>query len=184
MKSNPTKTYRVAVIERALTYYEVEAASPRAAVENWQDVVRYRDEEALDSHGPCSVRERQPDRTWRRVPESEWRAAPDLRAALTWLLDDIADAGEDRDPETGVEYDSVTFARAALARSQDAAIPDEPVAARLLAALKYALQFLEANDDGEEDVISRIAAVRTAIALTDSNLNAKTEDDHDSPHAA
>jgi hypothetical protein len=38
-----------------------------------------------------------------------------LRAALTWLLDDITDAGEDRDPETDVEYDSVAFARAALA---------------------------------------------------------------------
>jgi hypothetical protein len=36
-----------------------------------------------------------------------------LRAALTWILDDFTDAGQDRDPITGVEYDSVAYARAA-----------------------------------------------------------------------
>jgi hypothetical protein len=30
--------------------------------------------------------------------------------------------------------------------------------------LKYALEFLEANDDGEEDIVSRIATVRASIA--------------------
>ncbi len=38
----------------------------------------------------------------------------------------------------------------------------------MLAALKYALEFLEANDDGEEDITSRIAAVRAAIAEADA----------------
>jgi hypothetical protein len=37
-------------------------------------------------------------------------------------------------------------------------------APKLLAALRYALEFLEANDDGEEDITSRIAAVHAAIA--------------------
>jgi hypothetical protein len=45
---------------------------------------------------------------------------PKLKAALTWLLDDLTDAGQDRDPETGVEYDSVAFARAALAEPASA----------------------------------------------------------------
>lgn len=40
--------------------------------------------------------------------------APRLRGALTWLLDDLTDAGQDRDPKTGIEFDSVANARAAL----------------------------------------------------------------------
>jgi hypothetical protein len=40
-----------------------------------------------------------------------------LIAALTWLLDDLSDAGEDRNPETGDEYDSVANARAAIAKA-------------------------------------------------------------------
>jgi hypothetical protein len=39
-----------------------------------------------------------------------------------------------------------------------AAAPD------LLAALEYALEFLTANDDGEEDVVNRIASAKAAIA--------------------
>jgi hypothetical protein len=42
-------------------------------------------------------------------------------------------------------------------------------APKLLAALKYALEFLEANDDGDEDVISRIAAATAAIAEATSS---------------
>jgi hypothetical protein len=37
-------------------------------------------------------------------------------------------------------------------------------ASKLLAALKSALEFLETNDDGEEDVTSRIASAHAAIA--------------------
>jgi hypothetical protein len=37
-------------------------------------------------------------------------------------------------------------------------------APELLAALQYALEFLEANDDGEDDVVNRIASARAAIA--------------------
>ena len=35
---------------------------------------------------------------------------------------------------------------------------------KLLAALEFALEFLEANDDDEDDVVTRIAAARAAIA--------------------
>jgi hypothetical protein len=53
---------------------------------------------------------------------------------------------------------------------------DEPALLRnatpdLFDALKYALEFLTANDDGEEDVTSRIAAaadvIRTVLAVKD-----------------
>jgi len=71
------KTYVVTVIERALAFYEVEAEDARSAAENWQDgEYDGRDDEALDTEGPCSVRERQPDGSWRRVLKAEWEAEP------------------------------------------------------------------------------------------------------------
>jgi hypothetical protein len=73
MTTITTKRSRVGVIERAVCHYEVEAEDARAAAENWQDGnFEVRDDEALDTEGPCSVRERQPDGTWRKVPKSEW----------------------------------------------------------------------------------------------------------------
>jgi hypothetical protein len=59
---------------------------------------------------------------------------PTLRAGLTWLLDDMEAAGEDRDPKTGQEYDSVAFARAALAADKDAARGAAPAASAILPA--------------------------------------------------
>lgn len=96
MNDTITKTYRVAIIERALAYFEVEAASPRDAAENWADgEFRDRDDEALDTEGPTIVRERQPDGTWRRVPSSEWEdelpgtdaVAPQLLAACRMVVE-------------------------------------------------------------------------------------------------
>lgn len=43
-------------------------------------------------------------------------AIADAIGALSWLLDDMSDAGEDKNPETGDVYDSVANARAALAK--------------------------------------------------------------------
>jgi hypothetical protein len=54
--------------------------------------------------------------------------APRLHAALTWLLDDLTDAGQDRDPKTGVEYDSVANARAALAGTPPVRPASKPAA--------------------------------------------------------
>lgn len=77
MTKNATKTYQVTVIERALAFYEVEAEDARSAAENWSDgEYGGRDDEALDTEGPTSVRERQPDGTWRKVPEPEWKDEP------------------------------------------------------------------------------------------------------------
>lgn len=40
----------------------------------------------------------------------------ELRSALQWLLDDMTDAGEDANPETGDVYDSVQSAREILVK--------------------------------------------------------------------
>jgi hypothetical protein len=72
-----TKTYLVGVIERAIAYYKVEAEDARTAAENWQDGEFYaRDDEALESEGPCNVRERRPDGKWKTLAPSEWEAEP------------------------------------------------------------------------------------------------------------
>lgn len=77
MTNTATRTYQVAVIERALASYKVEAANPRDAAGSWGDGEFYaRDDEALGSEGPAIVRERQPDGTWRKVPESAWKDEP------------------------------------------------------------------------------------------------------------
>src|ERR1035437_7073222 len=75
MTNTATKTYLVGVIERAIAYYKVEAEDARTAAENWQDGEFHdRDDEALDSEGPCNVREKQPDGSWLKLPPSEWEA--------------------------------------------------------------------------------------------------------------
>jgi hypothetical protein len=102
MTDTETKTYCVGVIERAIAYYKVEAGNARTAAENWQDgEFKDRDDEALESEGPCNVRERQPDGAWRTVPPSEWEdepdASPQLLAACRlvverWERGDLAEA--------------------------------------------------------------------------------------------
>jgi len=73
MTNTATKTYLVGVIERAIAYFEVEAEDARTAAENWQDGdFQDRDDEALESEGACSVREQQPDGTWKKLPGSQW----------------------------------------------------------------------------------------------------------------
>ncbi len=75
------KTYRVTVIERALAHYEVKADDAGTAAENWQDGEFIgRDDEALDTEGPCSVREQQPDGTFLKLPRSQWEPGPEIAA--------------------------------------------------------------------------------------------------------
>jgi len=72
-----TKTYLVGVVERAIAYYTIEAEDARSAAENWQEGEFHdRDEEALESEGPCNVRVKQPDGTWLKLPPSAWEAEP------------------------------------------------------------------------------------------------------------
>jgi hypothetical protein len=83
MTNTAKRTYLVGVIERAITYYEVEAEDARTAAENWQDGEFHdRDDEALDTEGPCNVREKQPDGKWTILPGSEWEAAPPAAVAV------------------------------------------------------------------------------------------------------
>ncbi len=71
------KTYLVGVIERAIAYYEVKAEDARAAAENWPEGEFHdRDDEALESEGPCNVREEQPDGTFLKLPKSQWGPVP------------------------------------------------------------------------------------------------------------
>ena len=75
MTATATKTYRVYVIEQILAYYEVEAENARTAADNWQEGEFIdRDDKVLDTEGPCSVHEQQPDGSWRKLPQSEWEA--------------------------------------------------------------------------------------------------------------
>ena len=77
MTNTATKTYLVGVIERAIAYYEVEAEDARTAALDWQEGEFHdRDDEALDSEGPCNVRAQQPDGTWVKLPRSEWEDEP------------------------------------------------------------------------------------------------------------
>ena len=86
MTTTATKTYLVYVIERALAYYEVEAEDARNAAENWQEGEFIgRDDEALDTEGPCSVRERQPNGKWKKLPTSEWEAEPPIDPRPEWI---------------------------------------------------------------------------------------------------
>jgi hypothetical protein len=98
MTNTATKTYQVTVIERALAFYEVEAESPRDAAGNWSDSeFEGRDDEALETEGPSSVRERQPDGSWRKVPRSEWEDEPPAAGAASahtpgdWYVDGRVD---------------------------------------------------------------------------------------------
>ena len=86
MTYNATKIYMVGVIERALAYYKVEAEDARTAAENWQEGEFHdRDDEALDSEGPCNVREQQPDGTWKILPGSEWEAEDSIGIKPEWI---------------------------------------------------------------------------------------------------
>jgi hypothetical protein len=75
MTKTATKTYLVGVIERAISYFEVEAENGRTAADNWQEgEFQDRDDEALEAEGPCNVREKQPDGTYLKLPTSQWDA--------------------------------------------------------------------------------------------------------------
>jgi hypothetical protein len=79
MTNTATKTYEVTVIDRFHAHYRVEAADARAAAEEWgHGEFKGRDDEPFDDEGPCGVRERQADGTWREVPESEWKDDPEI----------------------------------------------------------------------------------------------------------
>jgi hypothetical protein len=130
MTNTRTKTYRVGVIERAIAFYDVEAEDAQTAAENWQDgEFRDRDDEALDTEGPCSVRHRQPDGTWRKLPKSEWEATlpaavdPGKKPYSVLLL--YPDFANDSGTETYYAFVEATDAIEALATAQRQAVAAE-----------------------------------------------------------
>jgi hypothetical protein len=73
MTKTATKTYLVGVIERAVSYFKLEAEDAATAADNWQEGDFWdRDDEALEAEGPCNVREQQPDGTFLMLPRSQW----------------------------------------------------------------------------------------------------------------
>ena len=126
MTNTATKTYLVTVIERALAYYRVEAEDARTAADNWQDgEFSDRDDEALESEGPCSVRERQPNGAWRKVPKSQWQdtqpadARPVNKPYSVLLL--YPDYANDSGTETYYAFVEAADAIAAVALAQQQA---------------------------------------------------------------
>lgn len=67
----------------------------------------------------------------------------ELYAGLRRLVDDMTDAGEDKDPETGEEFDSVTEARAVLSRYENMRDSLESISRRIEDAAKAAEIFGE-----------------------------------------
>jgi hypothetical protein len=100
MTNTATKTYLVGVIERAIAYYEVNAEDARAAAENWDEGEFHdRDDEALDSEGPCNVRVKQPDGSWVKLPPSQWEAVPEIARFNDYEIEPRQKHWEDGDPE-------------------------------------------------------------------------------------
>jgi hypothetical protein len=98
MTNTPTKTYIVGVIERAIAYYKVEAEDARTAADNWSEGDFWdRDDEALDTEGPCNVREDRPDGSCLTIPASEWDDAP---AAAGCTASEIPTGPDSRIPHT------------------------------------------------------------------------------------
>ena len=73
-----------------------------------------RDDEALDSDGPCNVCERQPDGTWMLLPPSDWE--PEPRSGVPELLEaskpargDYAASGRASSPTLAETTDSIEY---------------------------------------------------------------------------
>ena len=107
--------------------------------------------------------------------ELQRKAAVELKAALTWLLDDLTDAGQDRDPKTGEMYDSVAFSRDALIRSRQAGIATEPAVAQLLAVLKDLL--------GDQPSVQHFKCIHCGRIYDDIETGDCPSDDCPSHHA-
>ena len=166
------KTYRVTVIERALAHYEVEAEDARAAAENWQDGEFIdRDDEALDTQGPSSVRERQPDGKWRKVPPSEWQDEPpaDTVAVERPVLLDMLKAlrlaeyylADDLDEDDAMEMHVFHAILAAKAAAQSALLPAGETAPPAAATKPYSVLLLypdHVNDGGKETYYAFVEA--------------------------
>ena len=201
MNDTATKTYHVTVIERALAFYEVAAENPRDAAENWSDGdYEGRDDEALDTEGPSSVREQQPDGTWRKVPPSEWQDEPPAdtvaveRAVLLEILKGLRLAehylADDLDEDDAMEMHVFTTILAAKATGESALLPAGETAPPGPGKKPYSVLLLypeDVNDSGTEtyyafveapDAIEAVAvARREAVAAQEKAAENYEPDD-------
>ena len=76
MTTPATKTFLIGVIH-APSVTTKSRPKRRCAAENWREGAFWdRDDEPLDSEGPCNVRQLQPDGTFLKLPKSHWAPAP------------------------------------------------------------------------------------------------------------
>jgi hypothetical protein len=134
MTGTATKIYSVGVIERAITYFKIEAEDARTAAENWSDG-EFEDceDEALDDEGPCTVHELQPDGTWRKLPRSEWEDPPAVASVAPGARFEINDAPAQNGDRAHVMVDRIF--NVAIIRTDEGIVVDiypkdgtEPVA--------------------------------------------------------
>lgn len=173
-------TYNVHLYrEMRLVYGGIEAGSHEQAAA----IARDRPTDQADSIDDCEGEsiaalvdvqgdeEYEESRTIDFEPERERQAAPKLLAALKAFVEADALAEECGEWKWENLESAFELARGSVAEAEAVGIAPQPpaepacrVTPRLLAALEYALEFLEANDDGESDVVARLLVGRSAIA--------------------
>jgi hypothetical protein len=99
---------------------------------------------------------------------------PEAAASITrGKLTDEADSIDDCDGDTLAALVDEVDVHGDTIYDRSCVIDFEPerqrkAAPALLAALKYSLEYLKANDDGEQDILSRIAASESAVAKAET----------------
>ena len=163
-------TYNVHIYrEMRLVFGDIEADSPEAAA----SIARGKPTDDADSIDDCdgetiaALVDMVGDEDYSQSVTVDFeqerlrKAAPALLTACRMVVDRW---------ERGDLAEAARACSSAIAEAEAAGIAPNQVdrehraAAKLLAALEYALEFLEANDDGEHDVTSRITVSRDAIA--------------------
>jgi hypothetical protein len=177
MTKTTSKIFLISVIEPAIAYYRVEAEDARTAARDWEDgEVKDRDDEALESEVPCTVRERQPDGTWRIVPPSDWEdgapaataAVPRLLAACRMVVDRW---------ERGDLAEAARACGAAIAEAGNAAPlpPGDPAKKPYSVLLLYPDY---ANGSGTETYYAFVEAADPIDAVAVAQRQASGEDEH------
>jgi hypothetical protein len=168
--------------EMRLRFDEIEADTPEAAADMaskrfLNDADHFDD---CDGHTFAALVDEEYDHDYEHSKIIDFAAgrlfdtAPKLLAALTWLIDDLTDAAEDRNPETGEAYDSVAYAREQIAAAKQTGIPSvstttpKMLAALLLAqrALNTAPRFRVGDTDSYQIAAQVDDAIRAATAKT------------------
>jgi|SRR5579875_1141077 len=159
-QERPLNTYRVGVIERAIAYYEVEAGDAREAAGNWdQGEFCGTADGSAEYEETCSVRELQPDGTWRKVPGPEWEPAPAPTPGPAESRHVIYSAEEDGYWSNKDGWGGVAAATVFTAAERDAFHP--PIGGAWVTLKPYSVLLLYpdyANDGGAETYYAWVEA--------------------------